>query len=182
MVDNYSASPYAHPYFMDHLGFAAVITEPLVYRDRLVGVIELDNHQTAQPFTEQDRPLLTLFATQAAIAIANAQLFADVQANTTALVQTNTALQREINERQRAEDALRVSQQFLQSTLDALPAHIAILDQAGTIIAVNTAWQRFADANDLQSPAYGVGMNYLQVCRATTGYDATAVQAVATGI
>ena len=33
---------------------------------------------------------------------------------------------------------------LLRSTLDALSAHIAVLDEAGTIIAVNQAWRAFA--------------------------------------
>ena len=76
----------------------------------------------------------------------------------------NRALQYEVAERKRAEAALRVSYQFLQSTLDALPAHIAILDASGTIVAVNMAWRHFADDNEFGAPAYGVGMNYLAVC------------------
>jgi PAS domain-containing protein len=63
----------------------------------------------------------------------------------------NQALQYEIAERERAEAALRVSYQFLQSTLDALPAHIAILDASGTIVAVNMDWRHFDD-NDFAGP------------------------------
>ena len=53
---------------------------------------------------------------------------------------------------------------FLQLAIDALPAHIAILDPKGTIVAVNGAWRRFADSNSLAMPSFGVGANYLQVC------------------
>jgi transcriptional regulator with PAS, ATPase and Fis domain len=53
---------------------------------------------------------------------------------------------------------------FLQSAIDALPAHIAILDPEGTIVAVNGAWRRFADSNSLAMPNFGVGANYLKLC------------------
>jgi PAS domain S-box-containing protein len=49
--------------------------------------------------------------------------------------------------------------------LDSLPAHIALLDGAGNIVQVNSAWERFARANG--DPAFarsGVGSNYLAVC------------------
>ena len=49
------------------------------------------------------------------------------------------------------------------SMLDALPAHIALLDPDGVILTVNESWKRFAAANVLQSPSFGVGSNYLQV-------------------
>jgi two-component system NtrC family sensor kinase len=102
--------------------------------------------------------------------------------HTAQAITTNQALHYEIAERKRAEAALRVSYQFLQSTLDALPAHIAILDASGTIIAVNMAWSQFADANGFEGPTYGVGMNYLDVCDRVRGEAAGEAQAVARGI
>ena len=33
--------------------------------------------------------------------------------------------------------------------LDSLPAHIALVDNAGRIVSVNKAWRDFADANGL---------------------------------
>ncbi|HYW56614.1 MAG TPA: response regulator [Polaromonas sp.] len=48
--------------------------------------------------------------------------------------------------------------------LNALPAHIALLDRKGIIISVNGAWQQFADANVLVSPSHGPGTDYLRVC------------------
>lgn len=54
----------------------------------------------------------------------------------------------------------------LQSILDALPEHIAVLDHSGTIVLVNAAWQRFARANgDKALQHSGVGINYLEVCQ-----------------
>src|SRR3712207_9457132 len=50
---------------------------------------------------------------------------------------------------------------LLRSTLDALSAHIAVLDESGTIIAVNQAWRTFAHASGFVDETHGVGMNYL---------------------
>jgi PAS domain S-box-containing protein len=61
------------------------------------------------------------------------------------------------------------SQRFLQSTLDALKSHVAVLDADGTIIAVNRAWQRFSEANEGRAGACGVGANYFDVCEHTCG-------------
>ncbi len=63
-------------------------------------------------------------------------------------------------------DHLRVSEQFALATLDALPEHIAILDDAGVILAVNAAWCRFAVANGAREDAVGIGQNYASVCAA----------------
>jgi PAS domain S-box-containing protein len=56
------------------------------------------------------------------------------------------------------------SQRFLQAALDALSAHIAVLDADGTILAVNAAWRRFAEANGFAGARFGVGANYVTVC------------------
>jgi two-component system NtrC family sensor kinase len=84
-----------------------VIAEPLIYRDRFVGVIALDNQGSTQPFSQEDRELLTLFAAQAAIAILNARLFAEIQERTTHLAQLSTELQNEIAERRQAVEQLQ---------------------------------------------------------------------------
>ena len=50
------------------------------------------------------------------------------------------------------------------SALNAMSAHIAILDKDGFILEVNMAWREFADQNGSTDPTYGVGTNYLDVC------------------
>lgn len=78
------------------------------------------------------------------------------------LVWMTRRLQRE----QRAGDA---TLKFVQSTLDSLAAHVAIVDARGTILAVNQAWRRFAGENGLNDPAAGVGSNYLDICDRASG-------------
>jgi DNA-binding response OmpR family regulator len=90
------------------------------------------------------------------------------------------AQQRE-HERRLAEESLQRSQHFLQSALDALAAHIAILDEAGAVLAVNAAWRRNGLANPYPGAACGPGTNYLEVCEAAGG-EAADVRAVAAGI
>ena len=63
---------------------------------------------------------------------------------------------------------------LLRSTLDALSAHIAVLDSGGTIVAVNEAWKSFAGAAGVS--ASGVGMNYLSVCERSANSSPDAAQ------
>jgi PAS domain S-box-containing protein len=79
LVNEYQTSPYANSLFVQRLGLTAVVAEPLLYRDQLVGVIALSNEGTGRPFTVQDRELLAVFAAQAAIAIENARLYEAVR-------------------------------------------------------------------------------------------------------
>jgi diguanylate cyclase (GGDEF)-like protein len=92
------------------------------------------------------------------------------------------AILNDITERRREEQLLIESQQFLRSTLDALSAHIAILDGCGMLVAVNRAWQEFARDAGYDPYRSGVGHNYLTVCDAVDGDDAPIARAVASGI
>jgi PAS domain S-box-containing protein len=87
----------------------------------------------------------------------------------------------DITERQRAASALRESQRFLRSTLDALSSHIAILDEHGTIIEVNAQWKHFAGENNFLD-SHGVGDNYLKVCDSASGNFSKEAPDVADGI
>jgi PAS domain S-box-containing protein len=53
---------------------------------------------------------------------------------------------------------------FTQAILDTLKAHIAVLDQAGNIIAVNEAWRRFGRENGLKTANDCLSVNYLALC------------------
>jgi PAS domain S-box-containing protein len=69
IVNAYQQSPYAHPTFIAHFGSAPLMAEPLLYRDRLMGVLVVALAESGPGFTAQDRALLAVFAAQATIAI-----------------------------------------------------------------------------------------------------------------
>ncbi|MDI1313011.1 PAS domain S-box protein [Prosthecobacter sp.] len=89
---------------------------------------------------------------------------------------------RDITENKRAAVALLESKRFLQSALNALTSHIAILDEHGVILEVNDAWNRFAADNDFKGHQYGVGDNYLTLCDASSGAFSEEAPVVAAGI
>ncbi len=78
IVDDYASSPLrsrkADPRFIEETRVRRVVSEPLLYRDRLTGVITVSRPEPASRFTAADRELLRLFAGQAAIALENARL------------------------------------------------------------------------------------------------------------
>lgn len=54
--------------------------------------------------------------------------------------------------------------QFELALLDALAAHICVLDDSGVILKLNQAWRHFAEANGGAGERCNEGANYLQVC------------------
>lgn len=73
------------------------------------------------------------------------------------------SVSKDVSERKRVEQALIASEGLFRSTLDGLPAHIAIIDQGGTILAVNQAWKDYARENGGDLAKVNEGANYLEV-------------------
>ncbi|MCK6624345.1 MAG: PAS domain S-box protein [Anaerolineae bacterium] len=89
---------------------------------------------------------------------------------------------RDITERKQSEAALQELQSFVQSTLDALSAHICVLDETGTIITVNQAWRTFAGNNPPVTQNVAEGANYLAVCDLAQGEDTAEASLFAAGL
>lgn len=73
-------------------------------------------------------------------------------------------------------------QSLFQSMIDALSAHIAIIDGTGRILLVNQIWREFARANNLDMEDDGVGENYLTVCDKAVGDDSEKAREAALGL
>lgn len=84
-------------------------------------------------------------------------------------------------DRLRAEQAVQEAELFARSTLDALSAHIAIVDSSGVILSVNQAWRDFAGANG-SCRNVSEGGNYLATCRQAAGEDVESAHQIADGI
>ncbi|MFW6374198.1 MAG: PAS domain-containing protein, partial [Thermodesulfobacteriota bacterium] len=69
-----------------------------------------------------------------------------------------------------------------QAVLNSLSAHIAILDENGVILETNRAWRAYADAGGAEDAVDFIGVNYLDICDATTGPDADNAHRAAEGI
>jgi serine phosphatase RsbU (regulator of sigma subunit) len=74
------------------------------------------------------------------------------------------------------------SDQLAKTVLNSLSANIAILDESGAILVTNQAWREYATANEMEGPVDSIGVNYLELCDATTGKEAKYARAVAAGI
>ena len=83
----------------------------------------------------------------------------------------------------RAQEQLRHIEAVKQAAiLNALPAHIALLDIRGVIVSVNEGWRRFGSAKAVQCAGHEVGVNYLDLCSDATGEHAADAQRAAEGI
>jgi len=72
--------------------------------------------------------------------------------------------------------------QFLRPALDTLPINAAVLDSDGAIVATNSAWQAFAEANGVRTDPEMLGVDYLAVVDAADDAHATRAAAGLRGV
>jgi PAS domain S-box-containing protein len=70
----------------------------------------------------------------------------------------------DITEQKQVSAELQASQHLLQSALDSLPSHVAIIDDQGTILSINLRWRDFARIGLWSHTNHGIGENYLAAC------------------
>ena len=85
----------------------SVLCLPLIKQNALIAVLYLENNLAPCVFTQERIELLTLLASQAAISLESAYVYAELQ-------QAHADLELENSERRRAEHALRRSEAYLQ--------------------------------------------------------------------
>ena len=143
LVNDYRDSPVAHPRFLAETGIVAALAEPLLYHERLVGVIVLNSTQPGRTFGDEERALLALVAQHAAIAIENARLFRaerDRRAQLEALRATTADLTRELDLTQ----LLRVLIARAAELVGASSATVYLWESAQGLV-VPAAWHGLGD-------------------------------------
>jgi len=65
---------------------------------------------------------------------------------------------------------------------NALPAHVAVIDEQGMIISVNEAWRRFDSAAPPHAPGPEVGRNYVDICDSTPKAGLSDAHQIAAGV
>jgi PAS domain S-box-containing protein len=106
----------------------SILCLPLVKQAKLVGVLYLENNLAPGVFTPQRLAMLELLASQAAISLDHARIYAD-------LIQEN-------NDRRKAEEALRASEERWSVLAENSSAGIALIAPNGRFIAANLALQK----------------------------------------
>jgi len=112
-----------------HLPVRSYLAVPVVSRSSEVLGGLFFGHDRPGVFEARHEPLLAGLAGQAAAAIDNARLF--------------QAAQREIEERRRAEEALRVSEEQFRTLAESIPQLAWMTDEKGRFVWFNQRWYEF---------------------------------------
>jgi len=126
----FSADPY-----IQRAHAKSVLCLPLLKQAKLIGLLYLENNLATGVFTPSRRSMLELLASQIAISLENARLYAD-------LGRLNADLATENRDRRQAEEALRDSEQRLQDIIDNTSAIVSVKDLELRYLLVNREYER----------------------------------------
>lgn len=79
---------------------------------------------------------------------------------------------RDVTQRRQTEQRLREAQRLAQSTLEATPASLGVLNHFGTVISTNQTWDKMTATPCSASQCPPLGTNYLDSCRASGSPEA----------
>jgi signal transduction histidine kinase len=91
-VENATSDPDVNPRILGWFGSQAFASVPLIAKEKVIGLIAVDNLLSERPITSGDMGFLTLLANQAALAIENSRLYGNLQEMNTQLLQTQSRL------------------------------------------------------------------------------------------
>ena len=120
----------------------SIICVPLHVRERVIGALYLDSRVREGVFSQADLPILTAFASQAAIAIENARLYTMTDQALAARVEELTTLQRidrELNASLDFEQVLDLTLSWALRATGAAEGALSILDDDGTVCTMVSA-------------------------------------------
>jgi diguanylate cyclase (GGDEF)-like protein/PAS domain S-box-containing protein len=78
-------------------------------------------------------------------------------------------MRQERDEKRASEREQRRLAEINSAILRSLPAHVALLDSEGNIVAMNDAWQRNGTQHGFDDPNCEIGESYLNVCKRAKG-------------
>ncbi len=126
----------------------SIICVPLHVREQVTGALYLDNRMRDNVFSQHDLPILTAFASQAAVAIENARLYTMTDQALSARVEELTTLQqvdRELNTNLDVERVLDVTLSWALRATGAERGTLSILDNEGAVEIVTGAGESMAE-------------------------------------
>jgi predicted ATPase/signal transduction histidine kinase len=126
--------PFSSEPYLEHSGAKSVLCLPLLRQESLSGVMYLENRFASGAFTPERIMLLGQLASQAAISIENARLYAELQRTEAALRSANDGLERRVEERTR--ELKQAQAQLVDTARAAGMAEVAsdVLHNVGNVL------------------------------------------------
>jgi Nif-specific regulatory protein len=122
---------------IDKSGIHSILSVPMIFRGKLIGVINLFNKKADAQFSEDDQKLMCIIAAQVASFLANARSFEKVQESKELLQKQTIHLQKEVGLRYGFDGIIGKSKRIKEikeelKTIAKTPASVLIIGETGT--------------------------------------------------
>jgi PAS domain S-box-containing protein len=141
ITEDYRTWPNRAKVYEDEKPYYSLLSVPLMWRNQVIGVLQVGEVTANRVFTQEDLELLSLFADQAAIALENARLF-----------------EAERSIREQAE-TMREAAQVLSSSLELDTVLRQILNQIKRVLVFDTASVLLYGSQGQPDSLSGIGYN-----------------------
>lgn len=111
----------------------ACLAMPIMQQNKLTGILYLQNDHSADSFTRTHLQILQVLTQQAALSIENARLYSRLQDYTQELQTNNAELQREIVQRQEAQEDMRRAKEAAEKAAETKSAFLYVFDRQPSI-------------------------------------------------
>jgi diguanylate cyclase (GGDEF)-like protein/PAS domain S-box-containing protein len=129
--------------FYRRAGIVSSARFPLLFQDEVIGVLRAASLKPTS-YESPTYELLQNLATQAAVVVKGAQLWRELQRSRKKLQSRNQELLNEISERERAEEALRRSEETFRDLVENISEVICILDTDGRLTYISPVVEQMA--------------------------------------
>jgi GAF domain-containing protein/CheY-like chemotaxis protein len=166
---NGDSDAFCEAHGVDHHGTPSQswLGVPLIYMDRVVGIIALQDYEHADAYDEHHVRLLSTIASQAAVAIQNARLFSDLEASRTELETRLIQL-----------GALQETGQVISGTLEVDAVIDTVLEAVTATIGFSYAMLSLVDEEAQEVRAVrGIGVEAQQIASARRPLDSPDIMA-----
>lgn len=163
VVENRAQTSPAHFNAPDvQTGFTSksLLAVPLLFKDQVIGVLEVINRKDGLPFVEDDQTLLSAFAGQAAVAIENARLHTLTDQELAARVEELSVLQRidrELNASLEIDRAMRITLEWAMRQSKAEAGLIGTLEEDKLLVMAEQGY------GDLSKQFPGGALSYSEM-------------------
>lgn len=120
-------------------GMRSIMATPLRARGKNTGVVYVDNRIKTGLFSDEDLEVLAAFAAQAAVALDNARLYSETDAELQARLEELRILQwidRQLNEKLDLQAAMKLTLEWSSRLCDAQSASMGFLDREAGVISL----------------------------------------------
>ena len=141
LVQDIETDPRTQRTNQGRYGSPSFLSMPVICDNEVIAVINLSSKENGEAFQPDDEQILSIMLDEVSFALERSKLNSAVADSVQTLQDRATALEREVQDRKKAEQALQEINVRFQALIQSIPDMIFFKDTAGKYVLVNRAFE-----------------------------------------